>query len=158
MEVLIDGVLKARLPNDKQKLLKSDWRDRYCVLEKDGDGFAISIYKTKTATPSVKDRGLFREAIVLSPSTVMTVEDQVNKAQPFFQYLFQLNDGNQYRFSTLDLTQRDAWVSMIKDCIAILKRGTTVQDEHTIARSPSNETKSSLESPRVQHNDPSGKL
>jgi hypothetical protein len=121
--MILDALLQTRFPEDKQKFLKSEWRDRYCILEiSQGNKYVVNVYKTKKVNPSPDERGTLRQTIVLSPDTVVTSENIINKASPFFQYVFAIDEGGVvFKFSSLQDAQRNAWVSSLNHCIIDLK-------------------------------------
>lgn len=121
--MILDGVLQTRFPDDKHKFLKSEWRDRYCILEVAPDSrYVINVYKSKKANPSQEERGALRQTIVLSSSSFVASEDIINKSAPFFQYAFTVSEGGIiFKFSSAQDIQRNAWIASLNKCIKSLK-------------------------------------
>jgi hypothetical protein len=109
---LMEGSLKMKDPYDKKRILsRSEWRNRHCCVKTNTTGeseYVFYIYK-EHSKQSENPKLLF--AIPMTSNVIITTTNS------FDEFIFTVDAGLQYTFSSNTASTRDIWVKHLKECI-----------------------------------------
>jgi hypothetical protein len=104
VSTLLSGILKVKLPESRQNLIKSSWRERYCVLEDTQQRVELKIWKSNAAKSTPK---LYFTLCLSKESSVW--KDSNTKSSIFYAR----EGGQEIAFSCSSPAECDQWVATL---------------------------------------------
>lgn len=121
---LLSGVLKVKLPDTKQNLMKSPWRDRLCVLEESGNNNSdFKIFKANTTKSTSK---LYQSVSLCGSTSVW--KDSNPKSATF--YLRESGKQGEIACLCSSFEECNQWVEAIQKKIQTLNHQTMLTMQH----------------------------
>jgi hypothetical protein len=115
----LNAFMTTNIPGERQRLFKSEWRDRHVVFRKISDGnYVLLIYKSD---PLSDEKDTLRQTIALTPSSDILIKNEVLKSAPWFRYIFVIDQGSMFHFALTTETVRNTWATTLRSYIEELR-------------------------------------